>query len=498
MQKVRSFGLIGSIAVALLLSGCNDDDDNKKSVLTAKDTRFVYTSTNSSLASEGNSVIRFTVLEDGLLSESGVFPTGDIGDADDGDFDTQGAMRIINDKLLVVNAGETAGDTYVGQDNGTISVFQIDDITGNLTRIDQHADIGGTQNVDSYGKRPVSLDAATIDGTTWVIVANQQDTPHCITLTEANTLETCLDQYGNPISDYLADADTDSRNIYLYKFDNATGVLTPVKRLATYSARVSGPAQVGFSPDKTKLVVTTVGIAHVAYPANAQLSEPGHTFLYDVKADSENFELENSRYFANDGIMVSVGFSWSSDSRYVYVSNAILSEQWVSNDLSSNNASITALDVTDTANVFNSDPSQGSLPSGTGAITSDGRPAACWTWLTRDDNRLYSVAFRTNDVANHRVDGSILQLDQVEPRRNAPDADSKDMYISYDQKTAYVLGGYKSHTVSIYDVDSDGLLTEKADSPLAVQASRPNGENLTETEHFYIGIAAYPNSYVGF
>ena len=498
MQKVRSFGLIGSIALTILLSACHDDDDDKKPSEVELNTRYIYTSTNSSIESEGNSVIRFTVLENGDLQESGTFPTGDIGDADDGDFDTQGAMRIIGDKLLVVNAGETSGDTYVTEDNGTISVFQINDANGDLTRIDQNNEIGGTQNIDSYGKRPVSLDATTIDGTTWVVVANQQDTPHCITLTEANTLETCLDQYGNPLSDYLRDEDAFSRNIYLYRFDKQSGVLTPVKRLATYDARVSGPAQVGFSPDKTKLVVTTVGIAHVDYPANEALSEPGHTFLYDVNADSDNFELENARYFANDGIMVSVGFSWSSDSRYVYVSNAVLSDQWVSNDLTLNNASITALDVTDTANVFNSDPSQGSLPSGTGAIRSDSRPAACWTWLAKGDNRLYSVAFRTNDVANHRVNGSILQLDEVVPRRNVPDADSKDMYITYDEKTAYVLGGYISHTVSIYDVDSDGLLTEKANSPINVQASRPNGENLAETEHFYIGIAGYPNAYVGF
>ncbi len=498
MRKVRSFWLTGSIALTVLLSACNDNDDNKQPSEIAKDTRYIYTSTNSSLESEGNGVIRFRVSDDGDLREAGTFPTGDMGDADDGDFDTQGAMRIIGDKLLVVNAGETSGDTYVTQDNGTVSVFRIDDATGDLTRIDQHDNIAGIQNVDSYGKRPVSLDAAAIDGTIWVVVANQEDTPHCITPTEAGTLESCLDQYGNPISDYLRDENSGSRNIYLYRFDKQSGVLTPVKRLATFDARVSGPAQVGFSPDKTKLVVTTVGIAHIDYPANEDLSEPGHTFLYDVNADGDNFELENARYFANDGIMVSVGFSWSSDSRYVYVSNAVLSDQWISHDLVTNYASVIALDVTDSANVFNSDPNQDSQPSGTGAVSYESRPAACWTWLTKDDKRLYSVAFRTNDIANYIVDGSTLQVDQLEPRKDAPDADSKDMYVSYDGKTAYILGGYQSHTVSIFDIDSQGRLTEKADSPLEVQASRPNGENLSETEHFYIGIAGYPNAYVGF
>ncbi|MGB0893058.1 MAG: hypothetical protein ACPGUD_01515 [Parashewanella sp.] len=493
---MKSFGLITtSLLTFLLLQGCNNDSQNDNANKgNHLNTRFLYTSTNDINA---NQVIQFNIADNGSLIEQQAVPTGGVGDADDGDFDTQGAIRIIGDKLLVVNAGESVNNPNITTNNGSISVFDINNTNGTLTRIDQRVDDTGIQNMDSFGKRPVSIDFHTYNGTTWVVVANQQDVSHCVTPTAANTLATCLDQYGKPISEHLADPNPRTRNIHLFKFNQTSGVLTPIKQLDFYTAKLNGPAQVAFSPNGKKLAVTTLGIGNVGYPAKENLSTPAHTFLYDIQADEKNFSVQNRRYFANKGILASIGFSWSSDSRYLYVSNALLSSRWVSNNADSANASLISLDTNDSDNVFNSDIAQESLPSGTGVISSTTRPAACWTWLSPDNKRLYSVDFNTNKVINFGVNGNLLESNQTITRKHATEGDSKDIYITANQKRAYVLS-FKSHAISIFDIDEDGLLTEKASSPLAVKASVKNGIQIPVEQQFFIGIAGYPNTYIGF
>ncbi len=497
MLKGRHTGLMSCIIVATTMTACHDNDGSKKPSLIETNTQYLYTSTNSSIVSEGNGVIGFKINDDGSLTEFSLFPTGGIGDADDGDFDAQGAMRVIDDKLLVVNAGESTEeiDDRVIEGNGSISVFQIDPQTGNLERIDQRPDVDGIHNMDSFGIRPATLDSVTIDGTTWVVVGNQTDTEHCITPAQINpTLETCLGHGTENLGEYFDRVATKQafRNIYLFKL--SAGVLTPIRKLADYDARVSGPAQVAFSHDGTKLAVTTIGIGHISQVSNANLQTPARTYIYDVTANADEFSLNNSRWFGNQNISVSVGFSWANDDDFIYVSNAILAEGYT-------NYSLMSLEVGDTDSVFTSDDN--STPSGNGGITinpnADDRPAACWTWITPKDDHLFSVAFRTNLVPSYQVDGATLSQIQEVKRNNITVHDSKDIYVSGNGKTVYVLGGLETHTVSIFDLQ-DGFLTEKLDSPLRVSASinPETNENRPNTEHFYLGIAGYPNYYTGF
>ena len=499
MQKIHLLGAISCIATVLFISACHDSDREKKPTITEQNTKFLYTSTNSSIISEGNKVIGFKIEEDGSLTEFSHFPTGGIGDADDGDFDAQGAMRVIEDKLLVVNAGESTAeiDDSVLAGNGSISVFQIDPESGNLTRIDQRPDIEGVHNMDSFGIRPVTLDSLTIDGTTWVVVGNQTDIEHCLRPAEVNpTLETCKGHTEETIGEYFERVANKQafRNIYLFKFNN--GLLTPVKKLADYDARVSGPAQVAFSHDGSKLAVTTLGIGHISQISNASLQTPGHTYIYDVHANGDNFNINNARWFGNMNISVSVGFSWSSNDDYIYVSNAILAKGY-------SDYSLMSLEVANTETVFTSDDN--STPSGGAGISitldsqANDRPAACWTWLMPNDDYLFGVAFRTNRVPSYQVNGALLSRIQEVKRKDINVHDSKDIYVSGNGKTVYVLGGLQTHTVSIFDLDN-GFLTEKVGSPLDVKTSiNPDtGENRPNTEHFYLGIAGYPNYYTGF
>ncbi len=479
----KGFTLLITAISVLITTACNDITSDTGTTEPSKDTRFVYTSNN---AVAGNQIIGFSVNTDGSLTELGAFSTGGAGDSDDGDFDSQGTVRIFGNTLIVTNAGEETVDPLITTGNGSVSVFNINPDNGNLIRVDQQPSVEGVQNIDSFGVRPVSVDVLTSDGATWVVVANQQNSPHCLTPTAERTLETCIDQYNNPLSDFLNEGKDNERNLHLFTLSD--GVLTPVKQLTTYTAEMSGPAQVRFSPDGTTLAVSTVGIVHVNYPADPSLQSPSHVFLYDISADSGSFSINNPRYFANYGIAASIGFSWSKNNDYLYVSNSLLSQEMIDN-------SVTVLDVNNTDTVFSSD--RRSLPSGNGAIPSVDRPGACWTWLSEDNNNLFVVTFATNSVVNFSVNNGELQQEQQIHRREAPPRDSKDVFVTNNGRNLYVLGSISSHVISMFDIESDGMLIEKNASPLEVQASRPDGINPTEKEQFYIGVAGYPAGHVG-
>ena len=102
---------------------------------------YIYTSLNGETT---NKVVAFERYDDGTLGAQMSYSTGSKGGANRaaggdaaGDFDSQGAIQIIDDYLLVVNAG-----------GNTVSVFDLDRATGALAK---------RANVDSKGSRPVSI-----------------------------------------------------------------------------------------------------------------------------------------------------------------------------------------------------------------------------------------------------------------------------------------------------------------------------------------------------
>jgi len=126
---------------------------------------YLYTSLNG----EGtNQVIAFERYMDGGLGGQTAYSTGSKGGANRmaggdaaGDFDSQGALQIIGNYLLAVNAG-----------GNTITVFGLDRATGALAK---------KANVASGGTRPVSLAATPKAGSRdehWVVVGNQWNNPN--------------------------------------------------------------------------------------------------------------------------------------------------------------------------------------------------------------------------------------------------------------------------------------------------------------------------------
>lgn len=157
--------LIATSMVCLLLS-CEKNDDNKNDPYKG----YLYTSTNSST---GNGIIAMGRGSDGKLTElpGSPYATGSTGDAAEGDFDTQGALRIFGDYLLAVNAGNNPA-------NGSISVFKINRGDGSLLQVDQNTSTAAIDNADSRGIRPASIAVKEIGGTSWIAVANQHSNPN--------------------------------------------------------------------------------------------------------------------------------------------------------------------------------------------------------------------------------------------------------------------------------------------------------------------------------
>lgn len=479
--------VIGSV---LLIAGC-DSDNNSNPVEPPTDvpepapeeptgTQFLYTQTNDP---RGNHVVAFKVDENGDLTELGEFSTGSVGDADEGDFDSQSSVRVYGNYLLVANPGDAEGESGITDGNSAVSVFTIAD-DGTLARVDQNPDQEGTQNADSRGVRAASLDFFEAENTTWVVVANQGTNRVCVTPQNGGALPECRDQFGNTLADLVND-ERPASDLQLFEF--ADGILTHRGQLGAFAANRGGAQQVSISPDGTKLAVTLLGIPHLAFPADPANQQPSRTVLWDF--DPTNGGASNERYFEHPGIAGSIGFGWNPDSRFLYVSSATL-------DAGAIEANVVALDTSDAETVFTSDGN--SQWSGSGAVPTDVRPAACWVWVNEAADRVYTVGFLTNTVSTFETASAEMDHLQTVYRNDITIEDAKDLVISADGRYAYVLGAYFTHTLSVFDVLEDGTLSERPTSPFNISASRTNGVPADPSLVAFQGLDAYPSVYVGY
>ncbi|MEJ7685419.1 MAG: hypothetical protein WKG06_47775 [Segetibacter sp.] len=117
----------------------NDKDNNNSNNFTG----FIYTSTN---ATAGNAIIALGRHRDGTVEElkGSPYATSARGDAIEGDFDHEWALRIVGDYLLAVNAG---GNPV----NSSISVFKINKANGRLDQVDQYPSTPAMDNINSKG-----------------------------------------------------------------------------------------------------------------------------------------------------------------------------------------------------------------------------------------------------------------------------------------------------------------------------------------------------------
>jgi 6-phosphogluconolactonase (cycloisomerase 2 family) len=422
---------------------------------------YLYTSLNG----EGtNQVVVFERNTDGSLGAQRTYTTGSMGGANRaaggdaaGDFDAQGAIQIINDYLLVVNAG-----------GNTISVFEIDRATGGLKH---------STNVSSGGTRPVSIAYMPKDsrpGEYWVVVGNQWNNPN---VQKGGAGEDAIERYPDAAFHQAGGGHEqvlDDRNIFLFSFDSRTGRLTPEQSLDTYAGTNGGPTTVAFSPDGTRLAVATWGIAHFSTATPTEL-KPSRVYVYDF--DNGSGEVSGRRFFEEEGIAGSIGFSWDPRSPTLFVSNFNLTT-----DKRDNSLTVLADDGWTVTKVAN-------FGTGEGSDIDE----ACWTIVSPDGSKLYVSSFGGNLISefdvlpNGRVRAVGEGSETVFARRasGTPPGDTKDMFITEDGQHMYVLGAYQTFTVSRFDISDSGALrfVEEIDVAAATEDG-PGAYN-------FLGLAGY-------
>ncbi len=407
---------------------------------------FIYTSTN---ATAGNAIIALGRHPHGTVEElkGSPYTTGARGDAADGDFDTQWALRIVGDYLLAVNAG---GNPV----NSSISVFKINKENGKLTQVDQNPATPAMDNMNSRGVRAASIAAKTIGGTTWVVVGNQFANPN---------------YQGSPAVAFGSVMSTPDRNLAVFTLNHPSGILYFKGIGATYmDGNHGGPTTVEFNAAGTKVAVSTWGVPHFATPdADLSLQKPGRLYIYDFAAGN----LTKTALFEEEGISGNIGFSWSPNDQYIYLSNFNLHSSKEAN-------SLTVHDAKTGAKVQN-------------FATAGRNDEGCWTWVSIDKRKLYVASFGENVVSAFTISGNNLIEQTLEPnffkrRGELPPGDTKDMHETADGYL-YVSGAFQSHTVTTFKTSLNGMLSETAASPYYVPSS--NGKS--KEEHAYLGLTGF-------
>lgn len=426
--------LLGAGLAGVAACTAPSSDPDAQALTTAKSIAgYLYTSLNGE---ETNQVIAFERYSDGSLGKQTSYSTGSMGGANRaaggdaaGDFDSQGAMQIIDNHVLVVNAG-----------GNTITVFGLDRANGELT-----------DNVSSHGVRPVSIGYTKKRSSNedyWVVVGNQWNNPN---VQEGGAGEGPIEMYPNAA--FHADGGghedvLEERNIFLFSFNSSTGTLTPEMSLDTYPGTNGGPTTVAFNRDGTKLGVATWGIAHFG-TATPTHQKPSRVYVYDF--DGETGTVSGARYFEEDGIAGSIGFNWDMRSSNLFVSNFNLVEG--KRDHSLTVLSDDGRSVTKVA----------SFGTGDGSDIDE----ACWTLLNSDGTKLYVSSFGGNLISEFDVDrsgqvskvGSMSETAYVTRKAGTPAGDTKEMFITADNRYLYVLGAYQTFTISSFDVSDSGALT---------------------------------------
>jgi len=445
--------LIGAIAIfgMLGITSCKKDNNNGNS---NKAVGYLYTTVNGS---DLNQVVRFTRNADGSLSDETAFSTNSKGGADitaggdaHGDFDAQGSVQIVGNYLLNVNAG-----------GNQISIFALDRKTGNLTF---------KNNVNSGGTRPVSIAFTKKAGGAddyWVVVGNQWNNPN------VQKDGAKIERYPNNAF-YQADlkqpdASDNERNIQLFTFNAASGTLSSEKQMDKYVRENGGPTTVSFSADGTKLAVSTWGIAHFDTQVTSLAEQhPSRVYVYDFA----NGNVSGKRYFEEAGIAGTIGFSWAKASNSkLFVSNFNLIP-------AKQNNSVTVL--TD----------NGAAVSKTGNFSATASPAineACWTALNPTGDKLYVASFQTNLVSVYDVNSSALSFSSSEARKDlAPHGDSKELWVSPDNKFLYNLGSFQSFSINRFDISGNSV-AYKTQTVLKTTASGAG----TPGKYNFLGLAGF-------
>ncbi|WP_133408391.1 hypothetical protein [Parashewanella tropica] len=433
---------------------------------------FIYTSTNDP---KGNTVLQVTRYSNGQVGNEISYPTRGAGAADPnrnglskGNFDSSGAMQIVDHYLFTVNAGDNS-----------FTVFNINKTNGNLTFL---------YKVSSGGTRPVSLLAVAQTkfpkkdpkvplptGIYRIFVANQQSNPS-VQGDGKQVKRYPNEAYFNQDLTVLDKSDS-QRNVSEYTFDSHTGKLTLFKApLFTFNRDSGGPISLGEADSGRGryLLVSTAGIPHLF----TEQPETGQFFMHP--------SLIRAYYFDQDTGSVFYCCKWQPKS-FAGVSGFLNDYFGVNlNFVLSMNHNDDQPDFTGLLNIdsklVSSTKNQLPLIDGNTHLTHNG-----WMAMTSIQSafpyRYYVSSFDNNAVMTlqYQPFGSpSVTIKQFTYRKDyAPKGDSKDLYVTPDGKYVYNLGAFRSYSLSGFAADDSGLTyqgqyTFKATQAAAGQAGRYN------------------------
>ena len=317
----------------------------------------------------------------------------------------------------------------------SISVFSIDRPTGALE---------WKSNVGSEGTRPTSITYTLKAGSTaeyWVAVGNQWNNPNI--QKDGDDIERHPNDAWFAPDLTLADGSDAERNLALFSFDATKGELTFNWILDNYVRENGGPTTVSFSDDGTKLAVSTWGIAHFGTQLTSlDEQHSSRVYVYDFATAGT---VSEGRWFEEAGIAGTIGINWAKNSTSkLHVSNFNLIPTKRDNSLTILSDDGTA--VTKTGNYNTVGP--------------DDVDEACWTLLNPAGDVLYVSSFGANAITTFNVnqDGSITSAGNFEPRGDvAPAGDTKDMFVTSDNKYLYNTGAFQSFSINRFDVSGSNL-----------------------------------------
>jgi 6-phosphogluconolactonase (cycloisomerase 2 family) len=308
--------------------------------------------------------------------------------------------------------------------------------------------------MDSRGIRATSIAAKDVGGSTWIVVGNQHSNP--------NFQMPAGMAVGSIASSAL-------RNLAVFNFNKTTGILEYKSIGATYmDGNNGGPTTVEFNSTGSKIAVSTWGVPHFMTPdADLTKQKPGRLYIYNFSGGS----LAQTGMFEEAGVSGNIGFSWSPNDQYIYLTNFNLHSSKEAN-------SVTIHDGATAAKVQN--------------LASGGRnDEACWSWVSFDKTKLFAASFGENIVSVYNIDADNKLTTSLTPNFFArsgglPMGDTKDMHESADGYLN-VVGAYQSHTITTFRIASNGSLSEVAGSPYSI----PSSAGKTKDQHAFLGLTGF-------
>ncbi|MGB0894697.1 MAG: hypothetical protein ACPGUD_09845 [Parashewanella sp.] len=419
---------------------------------------YLYTSTNSA---KGNRILKLTRYIDGTLGEEKSFSTKGLGAADPdrdgpahGDFDSNNAIKIIDNYLLVVNAGDDS-----------ISVFRLNRETGDLAFLEK-VDSGGKRPVSiAYSKRYYKVDTPSHNNKlissdrVWVLIANQESNPN-LQGTDRNNLK-YFPNY-EYFRQYLSEADDSDlqRNISEFTLNLKTGALVKsmTTPLMTFDRENGGPTSiVGADND---FLVTTAGIPHLFThtPLAGQIFQHPSRF-YAFILDPVTGKIRAKDYWQKEGVAGLSSPMWlSATNVYYFLSSNHVNELPSYDLITVMNTSLTNTILQETRHISIDETDQ--------AGTFYNRAVS---GFFQNRMRAYVSSFDDNSIASFAVDffgGKVTRLNHVlHAEGYAPKGDSKDLYVTrthhgdrlQDDTFVYSLGAFRSFSLSGYKATEEGL-----------------------------------------